>query len=107
LVLRGLSACMAEPIEPAAVRARLWVKGTVQGVGYRAFAVRVASHRRLRGGVRNLDDGRVELDVEGPKNQILILIEDLKIGPAASRVAAIDVEWSPATGRFSDFQVWY
>jgi acylphosphatase len=98
---------MAEPIEPAALRARLFVKGKVQGVGYRAFAARVASQRGLCGGVRNLDDGRVELEVEGPKDQILILIEDVKTGPAAARVTAVDVEWSPATGRFSDFQVWY
>ena len=98
---------MAEPSETAAVRARLFVKGTVQGVGYRAFAARVASQRGLCGGVRNLDDGRVELDVEGPKDQILILIEDAKKGPPASRVVAVDVEWSPATGRFSDFHVWY
>jgi len=83
------------------------VKGRVQGVGYRAFAARVASQRGLCGGVRNLDDGRVEVEVEGPKSQILILIEDLKAGPQASRVAGVDVEWSPATGRFSDFQVWY
>src|SRR5206468_13017071 len=54
--------CMAEPIEQAALRARLFVKGKVQGVGYRAFAARVASQRGLCGGVRNLDDGRVELD---------------------------------------------
>ena len=105
--MRGLSECMAEQIEPAALRARLLVKGRVQGVGYRAFAARVASQRGLCGGVRNLDDGRVELDVEGPKDQIKILIEDAKIGPPASRVTAVEVEWSPATGRFSDFQVWY
>jgi len=98
---------MAEPIEPAALRARLFVKGKVQGVGYRAFAARVASQRGLCGGVRNLDDGRVELEVEGPKGQILILIEAVKTGPPASRVAAVEVEWSPATGRFSDFLVWY
>ena len=98
---------MAEPIEPADLRARLFVKGRVQGDGYRAFAARVASQRGLCGGVRNLDDGRVEVEVEGPKSQILILIEDLKAGPQASRVAGVDVEWSPATGRFSDFQVWY
>jgi acylphosphatase len=98
---------MAEPIEPATLRARLLVKGKVQGVGYRAFAVRVASQRRLCGGVRNLDDGRVELEVEGPNNQILGLIEDLKDGPPASRVADVEVEWSSAAGRFSDFRVWY
>ena len=105
--MRGLSDCMAEPIEPAALRARLLVKGRVQGVGYRAFAARVASQRGLSGGVRNLDDGRVKLEIEGRKDQILSLIEDLKNGPPAARVTAIDVEWSPATGRFTDFQVWY
>ena len=98
---------MTEPLESTALRAKLFVKGKVQGVGYRAFAARVASQRGLCGGVRNLDDGRVELEVEGPKDQILILIEDVKIGPPAARVAAVEVEWSPATGRFSDFRVWY
>jgi acylphosphatase len=98
---------MTEPLESAALRARLFVKGKVQGVGYRAFAARVASQRGLCGGVRNLDDGRVELEVEGPKDQILILIEHVKTGPPAARVAAVEVEWSPATGRFSDFRVWY
>ena len=107
LVLRRLSECMAEQIESTVLRARLSVKGTVQGVGYRAFAARVASQRGLCGGVRNLDDGRVKLEVEGRKDQILSLIEDLKSGPPAARVTAINVEWSPATGRFSDFQVWY
>ena len=105
--MRGLFKCMAEPIKATTLRARLFVKGKVQGVGYRAFAARIATQRGLYGGVRNLDDGRVELDVEGPKDQILVLIEAAKTGPPASRVAAIDVEWSPATGRFSDFQVWY
>ncbi|MGH7181765.1 MAG: acylphosphatase [Nitrospiraceae bacterium] len=98
---------MAIPIEPTALRARLLVRGKVQGVGYRAFAARVAAQRGLCGGVRNLHDGRVELEVEGTKDQILILIEAAKSGPPASQVAAVDVEWSPATGRFSDFQVWY
>jgi len=98
---------MAEPSKPAALRARVFVKGKVQGVGYRAYAARVASQRGLCGGVRNLNDGRVELEVEGPKDQILILIEDLKIGPPASRVTAVEAEWSPATGRFSNFHVWY
>ena len=105
--MRDPSECMAEPIEPAVLRARLLVKGKVQGVGYRAFAARVALQRGLCGGVRNLDDGRVELAVEGSKDQILLLIEDAKIGPPASRVTAIEVEWSSASGRFSDFQVWY
>ena len=98
---------MSDSIEQAGIRARLLVTGKVQGVGYRAFAARVATQRGLCGGVRNLDDGRVELEVEGPKNLVLILIEDLKVGPPAARVASVDVEWSQATGQYSDFEVWY
>ncbi len=81
--------------------------GRVQGVGYRAFTVRVATQRGLLGGVKNLDDGRVELEAEGPKDRILSLIEELKIGPVAARVTAVQVEWVNATGRHADFRVWY
>jgi acylphosphatase len=79
----------------------------VQGVGYRAFTIRVATQRGLVGGVRNTDDGRVELEAEGPKDRILSLIEDLKVGPPASRVTTVQVEWVIATGRQTDFRVWY
>ncbi len=98
---------MSESVEQTPVRAKMVVKGLVQGVGYRAFAARVASTMNLQGGVRNLDDGRVELDVEGAKARILMLIDELRKGPPASRVTAVEVEWSKATGRFSAFQVWY
>ena len=98
---------MSDASDPTAVRARISVSGRVQGVGYRAFTVRVAMQRGLVGGVRNADDGRVELEVEGSKDRILSLIEALKVGPPASRVTDVQVEWSNATGRFTDFRVWY
>lgn len=88
-------------------RARIMVSGRVQGVGYRAFAARVAAQRGLLGGVRNLDDGRVELDVEGTKAVIEALLHELKVGPPAARVTKIEAEWSAATGRFSGFSIWY
>jgi acylphosphatase len=89
------------------VRAHILVSGRVQGVGYRAFAYRVAKQRGLVGGVRNLDDGRVELDVEGRRSVIEALVVDLKVGPPAARVGKVDLEWSAATERFSQFTVWY
>ncbi len=76
-------------------------------MGYRAFAVRVAAARELHGRVRNLDDGRVELDVEGPKDRIESLMNDLRTGPPAARVTDVSVEWGRATGRFSDFRISY
>ena len=98
---------MSETEGSRVVRARISVSGRVQGVGYRAFTVRVAMRRGLVGGVRNLDDGRVELEVEGPKDQILSLIDELKIGPPASRVTAAHTEWLNATGRHQEFRIWY
>ena len=83
------------------------MSGRVQGVGYRAFTLRAASDRGLVGGVRNYEDGRVELEAEGPKDEISALIEMLKIGPPASRVTDVRVEWVAATGRQTNFSVWY
>jgi acylphosphatase len=93
----------ADPI----VRAHILVSGLVQGVGYRAFAHRVAVAQGLTGGVRNLDDGRVELDVEGRKSVIEALLGQLHTGPPAARVTRLQTEWGPATGRFTTFGIWY
>lgn len=89
------------------MRAHILVSGRVQGVGYRAFAARVAAQRALVGGVRNLDDGRVELDVEGPKDLIEGVVAELHTGPPAARVTALTVAWHPPSERFTDFQIWY
>jgi acylphosphatase len=98
---------MTESTAQSPVRARIVVSGQVQGVGYRAFCVRVATQRQLSGGVKNLEDGRVELEVEGRRDLILALVGDLKSGPPAARVTAVDLEWAKAAGRFEDFRVWY
>jgi acylphosphatase len=89
------------------VRAKLTVIGHVQGVGYRAFTRHAASRRGLVGGVRNLDDGRVEAEVEGMRSVIEAMVGELKVGPPGARVQAVHVEWAPASGRFFDFQIWY
>ena len=98
---------MTDASDSTAVRARISVSGRVQGVGYRAFTVRNAVQRELVGGVKNCEDGRVELEAEGPKDRIVSLIEVLKAGPPASRVTSIQVEWLPASGRQTSFVVWY
>ena len=89
------------------VRAKLLIIGHVQGVGYRAFTRHAASRRGLLGGVKNLDDGRVEAEVEGIRSVIEAMIGELKIGPPGARVQAVQVEWAPASGRFTGFQIWY
>jgi acylphosphatase len=98
---------MTDASDSTAVRARIFVSGRVQGVGYRAFTVRAATERGLAGQVRNCEDGRVELEAEGSRDRIVALIEALKAGPPASRVTGVQVEWLPATHRQTDFKVSY
>ncbi len=90
----------------AEVHAKILVSGHVQGVGYRAFACRMAVSRGLKGGVENLDSGQVALDVEGGKESVEALLVDLKKGPVGARVIQLQVEWSAATGRHHDFTIW-
>ncbi len=89
------------------VRAHIWVTGRVQGVGYRAFAQRIGQQAGLQGGVRNLDDGRVEIEVEGPPRDIEAFVERMKTGPPSSRVQHVEIKWEPPTERVTDFRIWY
>jgi acylphosphatase len=98
---------MNDPASDKLVRAKLLITGHVQGVGYRAFARHAAFRRGLMGGVRNLDDGRVEAEVEGMRSVVEAMIRELKIGPPGARVQAIQVEWAPASGCFTGFHIWY
>jgi acylphosphatase len=97
---------MTQSADARLVRAHILVNGRVQGVGFRAFAAKAATGLDLLGGVRNLDDGRVELEVEGRKIVIEALAHELKSGPPAARVTTIEVEWNTATGRYSTFSIW-
>ncbi len=91
--------------EPA-VRARIVVGGLVQGVAYRAFTQRTASQLRLRGGVRNLADGRVAVEVEGDREGVERLIEMLRTGPPMAQVQDVQVQWESPTGQHQDFRIW-
>ena len=86
-------------------RVRLVIRGRVQGVGYRASASDAAMGRDLVGWVRNLRGGEVELVAEGPRDVLESLIAWCRRGPPAAGVDSIDIEFSAASGEFSDFRV--
>ncbi len=98
---------MTQPPDALPVRARNVVHGRVQGIGFRAFAARAASDLRLFGGVRNLPDGQVEVEVEGERSVIKALEQQLRIGPPAARVTKIETEWGAAIGQYAKFGIWY
>lgn len=87
------------------VRAHLFVSGRVQGVSYRANAAAMARELGLRGWVRNLDDGRVELVAEGPPDRVDALVAWSRSGPRLAVVTGVELERLPATGEFAAFDV--
>ena len=83
------------------------VSGMVQGVFYRRFVLREATELGLYGRVRNLFDGRVEVDAEGDRQKLEQLIKRLRKGPPGAQVADVATEWSDPRGEYKDFRVDY
>ena len=78
--------------------------GHVQGVGFRYTVVDVAKHFDIRGYVRNLPDGRVELVAEGDELEIARLIERIGEKMEGFIKKRTDAD-APATREFPDFAV--
>ena len=84
---------------------RVLVRGLVQGVGYRYFAERAARHLGLVGYVRNLADGRVEAVASGADEAIDAFVTQLRQGPAAGRVAGLEVSETTLEDTVSRFEI--
>jgi acylphosphatase len=88
------------------VRAHVWVKGRVQGVGFRAYVEYSARQiGGLTGWVRNVGYDTVEAIAEGERTDVERLIQVMKDGPRGSRVEESKVEWESPTGEFDRFGV--
>lgn len=71
------------------------VRGRVQGVGFRAFAARLARSFGITGFVRNLADGSVELVAAGQDFQIQELISCVRRGPPTAAVQSLEITELP------------
>jgi acylphosphatase len=90
------------------VHVQIVVKGLVQGVGFRWFVAHHAEALHLRGYVSNLYNGDVKIEAEGNKPDLEELIKQVKIGPRASRVTAVGIEWSSVSNsmdRYTGFEI--
>jgi len=79
---------------------RVYIEGTVQGVFFRAFIKENAERHNVKGFVRNLEDGRIEVFLEGDVNDVDKMIDLCKTGPKHSDIR--NVETKPE--RFQDFK---
>jgi hydrogenase maturation protein HypF len=81
---------------PPLARLRLLCRGTVQGVGFRPAVHRLAAALGLGGTIRNVTGG-VELQLDGPRDALERLLEQLPVAlPATARLETLDPEWSEA-----------
>ena len=88
------------------VRAHIWVKGRVQGVGFRAYVEYSARQiDGLTGWVRNVGYDTVEAIAEGERANVDRFIQMMKDGPRGSRVDESKVDWENPTGEFDRFGV--
>ncbi|WP_280634702.1 acylphosphatase [Streptomyces oryzae] len=92
------------PQEPARLTA--WVRGEVQGVGFRWFT-RAAALRigRLVGFALNLGDGRVQIVAEGTRADCEQLLEWLRSGDTPGRVDGVTEIWDTPRGGYRGFAI--
>jgi len=89
------------------ISVRATVYGRVQGVFFRTFVEEQAQQLGLRGYVRNLPSGDVEVVAEGERERGEKMVEYLKRGPPAAIVRRVVTSWSEYTGNYSSFRVRY
>ncbi len=87
------------------IRVRLIVRGSVQGVFFRASTCEQARRCHVCGWVRNLADGGVEIVAEGDRRSVQELIAWCHRGPAGAHVTQVEVTEEPYTGDSHTFDI--
>src|SRR5271157_2256646 len=85
-------------------KAKILVRGIVQGVGFRPFVHNLAIALSLSGYVKNLGTS-VEIVVEGPDEDVKAFLERLKAGPRLSRIDSVDIAYLPSDGASKGFTI--
>ena len=86
------------------VRLCVWFSGRVQGVGFRATVTRLSREFAVVGRVRNLSDGRVELEAEGERGELTRFRDRIHL-EMRRNITSFDEQWSTAAGTWVTFEV--
>ena len=85
-------------------RRDVYFSGRVQGVGFRYTVRAIAARFAVTGFVKNLPDGRVQLVAEGPVEQLRGILD--AVGAEMGHyITGTQQDTSPATGRFTNFDI--
>ena len=83
---------------------RVRITGKVQGVGYRHATVRQAHALKITGWVMNVHAGAVEAVIQGGVDQIDRMLQWMRVGPPAARVAEVDTTELATDRRYKHFE---
>jgi acylphosphatase len=86
-------------------RARVRVKGRVQGVFFRARTRDRAQSLGVAGSVANALDGSVEAVFEGDHEQVESMVDWSRRGPSGADVEEVEVTWEEPRGEVRDFSI--
>jgi acylphosphatase len=86
------------------VRLTVWVGGRVQGVGFRWWTRVRALDLGLVGTATNLDDGQVEVVVEGSRDACQRLLDLLRGPGTPGRITRVVERWGEPRGQMTDFR---
>ena len=71
---------------------RLYIKGLVQGIFFRMFVKENAERYNVKGFVRNLEDGRIEVFLEGNSKDVDKVMELCKKGPKHAQIKNVEIK---------------
>ena len=86
-------------------RVKILVSGRVQGVYFRVFTQNKAKHFGLKGTVRNLPDGRVEIVAEAEPPVMEKFIKWCHKGPVTARVDDVEIDELPIGEELVGFKI--
>lgn len=86
-------------------RGHIFISGRVQGVAFRYYSQKTAQKLGVKGWARNCINGKVEIMVEGEKENVIKFIDWCHVGPWSAIVENVDIIWENYRGEFFSFNI--
>lgn len=87
-------------------RVHILIKGRVQGIFFRAGIEERAKKLKIKGYVKNVQDG-VEAVFEGSDEKVKDILEFCAVGPKGAKITGIDITEEPFQDEFDTFTIEY
>lgn len=88
-------------------RYNIIVSGRVQGVGFRYFVQTLANRLNLKGWVKNLDNGDVQMELQTSEENLELIMEKLKKGNGFSKVSNMKIDVLKELDKYNSFKILY